>query len=199
MKEIKALSLIIITLLYACNTKVSPASNTQLDSIINSNTVKKPDTVSSASDDTVSGNKIEIVDNKFSNMPLGESNFLNQDLRKYFRGTYDISKQIVKNRYTDAIDTLIYIRGGKSSVKFYKTNDKILLDSVVVMDKNFIILKKDLEIGMDKQAFLKQFRIKNTSYYADSISVIDDEGNGFVSFIFSNKKLKKIVSYSLFE
>lgn len=137
--------------------------------------------------------KKEIIDNEFANMPLGEFDFIDKDLSQFFTQSYEEFITFKVNKYTNDIDTLITFKKGNSVVRFTKTTDKILLDSLNVSENNFVKFKPKLEIGMYKNEVLKLFEVNPKYSFSDSISIIDDEGSASVQFYFKENKLKKIL------
>lgn len=137
--------------------------------------------------------RTEIINNEFANAPLGDFDFHNNILSSYFKEKYRTYNSTVQNDFTDDIDTLIYFQRAKSIVRFYKTKEKIFLDSLNVSDSNFVTLKGGLDIGMQKRDFLSYFK-ERKELYADTISVTNGE-NSSVSFLFVNGKLNKILIY----
>lgn len=148
-------------------------------------------------DDTVIKNnellKNEIINNQFANAPLGEFNFIDKKLSSFFKGSYDINKTPTTNKFTSDIDTLIVFQKNNSVVRFYKTKEKVMMDSLNVSDRNFVIFNSGVDINMDKDEVLKIFKVNTKETFSDTISVVDDEGNNSAKFIFKDKKLKKVV------
>ncbi|MFC7775169.1 hypothetical protein [Flavobacterium sp. GCM10027622] len=137
--------------------------------------------------------KTEIINNEFANAPLGEFDFFDKNLSSFFKGTYDVHKTTTVNKYTDGIDTLITFQKRNSSARFYKTNEKVMLDSLNVSDKSFVTLKFGVDIGMNKDEVLNLFKVNKKDSFSDTISIVDDEGSSSVQFIFVDKKLKKML------
>jgi hypothetical protein len=137
--------------------------------------------------------KKEIINNQFANAPLGEFNFINKDLSLFFKGSYDINKTTTTNKFTGKIDTLITFQYKNSLVRFYKTEEKVMLDSLNVSDKNFVTFNLGVDIDMNKDKFLSTFKVNKKDFFSDTISIIDDEGNNSIELSFINKKLNKII------
>lgn len=101
--------------------------------------------------------KKEIINNKFANAPLGEFNFSNKDLSLFFKGNYDVNKTTTTNKFTGKIDTLITFQNKNSLVRFYKTEEKVMLDSLNVSDKDFVAFNLGVDIDMNKDKFLNTY------------------------------------------
>jgi hypothetical protein len=136
---------------------------------------------------------IEIINNQFANQPLGDYNFDSENLFLYFKGSYDVHKEPVQNEFSSNIDTLITFQKKNSFVKFHKTNEKVLFDSMNVTDKNFVIFSLGVDIDMDKDQFLEKFKVTKKESFSDTILIVDDEGSTSVKVIFTNNKLKNII------
>lgn len=137
--------------------------------------------------------KNEIINNQFANAPLREFNFIDKNLSSFFKGSYDVNETTTTNKFTDDTNTLIAFQKNNSVVRFYKTKEKVMLDSLNVSDRNFVIFNSGVDINMDKDEVLKIFKVNGKETFSDTISVVDDEGNSSVKFIFKHKKLKKVV------
>ncbi len=171
--------------------------------ILGCNEVKKQPTVPAMSnheespdeklelDSLATLNFIEIENNEFANSPLGSFNFNNSNLVNFFKGNYELRHEIIKNRYVDLMDTLILFKRNNSIVRFYKTKEKILLDSLAVDEGNFVVLKNNIDIGMSKQRFSEIFYL-STLQLSDSVIVSNDEGSSQLSILFKNGKIAKI-------
>jgi hypothetical protein len=186
-------------LMFSCTNKkqLQESNSTQIDSLQISISKIKDSTNTSETKDSTSiidkkdSLRVEIINNNFANAPFGVFEFKEKNLSKCFKEKYDIQNSTIKNKYSEDIDTLIYFKGKKSIVKFYKTREKIFLDSMNVSEKNFILIKGGLDIGMNKKDFLNYFKCSQLKY-SDSISVINDEGNNAINFIFLKDKINKI-------
>ncbi len=137
--------------------------------------------------------KKEIVNNQFTNAPLGDFNFIKKDLTLFFKGRYNVNKTTTVNKFTGKIDTLITFQNKNSLVRFYKNDEKVILDSLNVSDKNFVKFYLGVDIDMNKDKILNIFEVNNKDSFYDIISIIDDEGNSSVELSFINKKLNKII------
>lgn len=137
--------------------------------------------------------KNEIINNQFTNAPLGEFNFIDKNLSLFFKGSYDVHKTAKVNEFTGNIDTLINFKKGNSLVRFYKNNEKIMLDSLNVSDKNFVVFNFGVDIDMNKDRVLNIFKANKNEVFSDTISIVDEEENSSVKLLFINKKLKKII------
>lgn len=178
--------LIIFTILVSCN-------NSENKKYVNSSPIQKKE---STNDKVITNNivlKNEIINNQFANAPLGEFNFIDKNISLFFKGNYDINKTTIANKFTGNIDTLIIFQRKNSIVSFYKTKEKVMLDSLNVSDKNFVSFNLGVDIDMNKDEVLNIFKINKNDSFSDTVSVMDDEGNTSVKFLFSDKKLKKIM------
>ncbi|MDQ6528061.1 hypothetical protein [Flavobacterium sp. LHD-85] len=191
-KKIKLLTktlqiLIVFIFLASCN-------NAENKKDINSSPlIKKKNLPSKAISTNNIAFKKEIINNQFANAPLGEFNFINKDLSLFFKGNYDINKTLITNKFTGKIDTLITFQNKNSLVRFYKSEEKVMLDSLNVSDKNFATFNLGIDIDMSKNKFLSIFKTNKKDTYSDTLSIIDDEENSSVELSFINKKLNKII------
>jgi hypothetical protein len=62
-----------------------------------------------------------------------------------------------------------------------------------VSDRNFVIFNSEVDINMDKDEVLKIFKVNRKDTFSDTISVVSDEGNSSVKFIFKDRKLKEVI------
>lgn len=139
--------------------------------------------------------KNEIINNEFGNAPLGEFNFRDKNLSSFFKGSYNVNKTATVNKFTDGIDTLIVFKKNNSVVRFYKTKEKVMLDSLNVSDRNFVVFNAGVDINMDKDEVLNILKVNGKDSFSDTISVINEEENNSVKFIFNDRKLKKVIIF----
>lgn len=135
----------------------------------------------------------EILNNEFANTPLGEFDFINYNLSTFFTGNCDLLKQTTVNKYTNEIDTLIVFKKRNSVVRFYKTREKVMLDSLDVSEQKFVRFNLGLDISMNKKEILNLFNVNSTSSFADTIAIVDEEATTSVKLIFIENKLKRII------
>lgn len=184
-------------LLITCrNSSVSKSNSTIEGSLVNKNAIILNPLKDSSNQ--VSQREIEIIANTFANMPLGEFNFFNNKLSNYIKGNYTYLMHPVPNKYSSIIDTTITFIRGNSILRFYKTDNKILLDSLNIVDSNFVLFSHDIDIGMSKKDFLKAFG-KDSKNFSDSDTVVNDENSSSVTAIFKDKKLNRIYYKTYFD
>lgn len=131
----------------------------------------------------------QIVNADYSGAPLGKIDL--EFVDELSSEEYQISKTLIESKYSEETDTLIWFKRGNSVVRLYKSKEKIWMDSLDVVDKNFLKFRGGIDIGMPKIDFLKYFNINNEEF-GDSISVNNEENND-VYFFFKNKKLMRIL------
>lgn len=206
--------LTLFTLTFAlCSCADNPKSNQQQSAQADSNNystnaasldlrpqVTKPDTpevAPPAQRNVVQPGPNEIINKDFANMPLGYDQFKEAYFNILFNGRYNIYKYPIKNKYADHIDTLIYIKKGNSVAKFYKTIDKMMLDSLSIEDSNFTNFIRKIDVGYSKAALLAEFGAIDRKTYGDSINIVNDEYDGEVTIYFDKKnRVKKIYTYT---
>lgn len=133
----------------------------------------------------------EIINSRFSNHPLGDIAKEEKGLTSSFAGMQFPSRIPIQNIYNGEMDTLLAYRNRNSLVRFYKSSEKILLDSLDIRDSNFIRMMGGLDIGMSKPDFLRYFQAVGNEF-GDSIAVIDEERTVPVHFYFKEDKLVRI-------
>jgi hypothetical protein len=95
-----------------------------------------------------------------------------KNIHQVFKLKFQLKKVPFNNVHSNAIDTIYRFSYGKSTINFYKSATKSLLQDAVIADAE-IKLSKEVAVGISKEDFLRKFNV--TDKVKDDIILITDE------------------------
>ena len=133
----------------------------------------------------------EAVNNIFATTPFKVGKVTPSEMEQAFRREFEIQKVVVKNQFSNLLDTLIEYKSAKLVVVFYKGREAIFINSATIEDKDVLFAGgfniEDMRDKIDKALNL------DLDLRCDTIFVTDDEHFSNHRLIFEKNRLRKVI------
>jgi hypothetical protein len=131
------------------------------------------------------------INDEFAQKPF-MTNPSPDNISSILKDQFSIEKRPIKNKHSEAIDTLLIYKSKKSEFVFLKTIDKVLFTKATITDCK-IVLASGIKVGLSKTEFIKTLKISKDLWTNDPLIIVDSSEYFYHSFYFKNNVLFKII------